>query len=218
MTYQILNEPTYAYHLSFADTVSHELSGIFTRAIYAMPEGLLEEIASEYTSYKAKDVDLFTWIKIYPLPSILSCAEFFLMCIFALLVFERHKAVQTEKARVKEMQALAEQAEQANRGKSEFLANVSHDIRTPMNAIVGNVNLMEQEQDIGDNLRSYIRKIRNSSGHLLNLVHDVLDISRLEANKITLIFEPVNMREQIEMVTDIFSSRLPERRHLLRTG
>lgn len=203
LTYTMLEEPTYDYHISFASNVDRALSGIFTKAIYAMPTGTFENIASEYTSYKAGDTDLFTWFKIYPGTGVAICGIVFLLCLFALLLFERQKVVRIEQKRAAELQTFADQAERANRAKSDFLANVSHDIRTPMNAIVGFANLMEHELDDQKRLQEHIQKIRFSSQHLLSLVNDVLDMSQIEANRITLSEEPICLTEQIQQVEQI---------------
>lgn len=211
LTYTLLEEPTYEYCVAFTPNVSHVLSGIFTKAIYAMPGGMFEDLAAEYTSYRAKDVDFLTWIKIYPLPAILLCTGLFLMCLFAVLLFERQKAVRLEQKRSAELSALAVQAERANRAKSDFLANVSHDIRTPMNAIVGFANLMDGRLDDPAQLHEYIQKIRFSSSHLLSLIDDVLDMSRIEANKITLLPAPISLTDQIRQVEDITRGSAAER-------
>lgn len=203
LTYTLLEEPTYEYRVVFASHLDHALSGIFTKAIYAMPEGTLEDIAAEYTSYKAKDVCLFTWFRIYPLQTVLILATFFLTYLFAVLLFERQKTIRLEKQRADELRELAAQAARANRAKSDFLANVSHDIRTPMNAIVGFSNLMEKETDNAEQVREYIRKIQFSSQHLLSLIDDVLDMSRIEANRVILNPEAVSLSEQIRQIEQI---------------
>lgn len=77
-------------------------------------------------------------------------------------------------------------AEDANKAKSFFLSNVSHDLRTPMNAIVGFAELMSQNAGNPDKLREYTRKIIASSQHMLGLINDTLDMSRIESGKMTL--------------------------------
>ena len=80
-------------------------------------------------------------------------------------------------------------AETANRTKSEFLANMSHELRTPLNAIIGFAEMMEMQVfgDLGnDHYREYIGDIHNSGQHLLNLINDILDVSKVEAGKIEL--------------------------------
>lgn len=88
-----------------------------------------------------------------------------------------------------------QQATAANRAKSEFLSNMSHDIRTPMNAIVGITSLMENEAELSDRMHHFIRKLRTTGQHLLGLVSDVLDMSKIEAAEIRIVSEPVSLAE-----------------------
>lgn len=215
LTYTLLNEPSYDYHITFGENVSHELAGIFTKCIYAMPNGLFEDIAAQYTSYKAEDLDLITRMKIYPFYTAAIITSFFLMCLFAVLVFERQKVVKLEQKKAVELQALAEQAENASRAKSDFLANMSHDIRTPMNAIVGIADLMSHEQGTSEKLHNYIQKIQNSSHHLLELIDDVLDMSKIEAEKIVMHPEQVQLRELLQQVEDIVRAQAAARKQTL---
>ena len=96
-----------------------------------------------------------------------------------------------------------EEARAANRAKSSFLANMSHDIRTPMNVIAGMTRLMENEQDLTDRMRDYIGKIRSASTHLLALMNDVLDMSKIESGGVTLSRAPLNFADQIEQIDAI---------------
>lgn len=204
LTYTILGEPSYDYHLAFTPNISHEFAGIFTKAMYAMPDGLFEEIASSYTSYRAESIDVFTWMKIYPAYTAMIFGIVFLCCLYMVLFNEKRK-------RARALQKEAERADRANMAKSEFLANVSRDIRTPMNAIVGISNLMEQETDISDKLRGYIGKIRLSSQHLLGLITDVLDMSKIEASEVELASEAFVLSEQLSQVDDIICAQTIER-------
>lgn len=215
LTYTMLEEPTYEYCVSFTSDVSHELAGIFTKAIYAMPEGSFESIAAEYTSYKAEDIGLLTWIQIYPLTTVLISAGLFLMIVFAVLLIERQKVVRIEKRRAEEAQVLAVQAEQASRAKSDFLANMSHDIRTPMNAIIGFAELMERAPENREQSAEYIRKIKNSGKHLLSLIDDMLDMSRIEANRLTLTSAPVSLTQQIRQAESMVRADAEKRRQTL---
>lgn len=91
-----------------------------------------------------------------------------------------------------------EAAEEANRAKSDFLSRMSHDIRTPMNAIMGMTTVATMHMDDRDRLVDCLSKITISSQHLLALINDVLDMSKIESGKITLSEEPFNMAELIE--------------------
>lgn len=105
----------------------------------------------------------------------------------------------------------ARSADSANRAKSEFLSNMSHDIRTPMNAIVGISELMENEQGLSDKMHGYIHKIQLTSSHLLALVNDVLDMSKIESGEVELNSEPVSLAEQVGQVDSIIRARTNER-------
>ena len=106
-----------------------------------------------------------------------------------------------------QLEKAVETAEDASRAKSDFLANMSHDIRTPMNAIVGITSLMEHESGKSDKLRGYIDKVQLSSRHLLGLINDILDMSRIESNEVTLNEEKVSLAEQISQVDSIIRSQ-----------
>lgn len=109
-----------------------------------------------------------------------------------------------------ELQAAKDAAEAANQAKSDFLANMSHDIRTPMNAIVGITNLMEHEPGLTDKLHLYIHKVQLSSRHLLGLINDILDMSKIEANEVALSKDSVSLAEQIGQVDSIIRSQTNE--------
>ena len=99
-------------------------------------------------------------------------------------------------------------AEQANRAKSSFLANMSHELRTPMNAILGYSDILE-EDFIEDKLEKYLpdlNKIQNSSKHLLNLISDILDLSKIEAGKMDVHLETFSL---LDFVKDIESTIYP---------
>ena len=102
-------------------------------------------------------------------------------------------------------------AESANKAKTEFLSNMSHDIRTPMNAIVGLTKLMEHDVGDAEQMKIYFRKMENSSQHLLSLINDVLDMSKIEASEVTLNQEPVNLAEQVGEVDSILRPQAKER-------
>ena len=94
-------------------------------------------------------------------------------------------------------------AEQANRSKTEFLANMSHDIRTPMNAIVGITELMQHNLDKPEALNNYILKLRSSSQYLLDLINDILNLSKIETGSMELKTEPMDLGTQMEQVLSI---------------
>jgi signal transduction histidine kinase/CheY-like chemotaxis protein len=97
----------------------------------------------------------------------------------------------------------AEAADEANRAKSNFLSSMSHDIRTPMNAILGFSTMLDHDAENSTAVREYNRKIATSGKHLLGLINDVLDMSKIESGKTTLAHHPFNLEEEISSVEAI---------------
>lgn len=95
------------------------------------------------------------------------------------------------------------EAEQANRAKSEFLSNMSHDIRTPMNTIVGMTAIAASRMDNPSQVQECLRKITLSSKHLLSLVNDVLDMSKIENGRLTIRMDRLSLRETMGTVVNI---------------
>ncbi len=102
-------------------------------------------------------------------------------------------------------------ARYATNAKSQFLANMSHDIRTPMNAIVGISKLMEHETDNPEKLAYYISKLRHSSEYMLGLINDILDMSKIESQDVHLNLAPVKLAEQVGQIESIIRSQSNEK-------
>lgn len=98
-------------------------------------------------------------------------------------------------------------AEDANRAKTAFLSNMSHEIRTPMNAIIGLDNIALNDQTISDTTRDYLEKIGASAEHLLHLINDILDMSRIESGRMTFKNEEFSFSELLKAVNTMFSSQ-----------
>ncbi len=99
-------------------------------------------------------------------------------------------------------------AEYANAAKQDFLSSMSHDIRTPMNAIIGMTSLAMSNTNDPDRVQEYLRKISVSSKHLLGLINDVLDISKIESGKMTLNIEPVSLRDVMDSIVNIIQPQV----------
>ena len=114
-----------------------------------------------------------------------------------------------------EIKAAREEAEQANLAKSEFLSRMSHELRTPMNSILGFAQLLEMGE-LNNGQKNGVAHIMKSGKHLLDLINEVLDISRIEAGRLSLSLEPVQVKTVISEMTDIVMPMANERQlHIL---
>ncbi|MBD2569999.1 PAS domain-containing protein [Anabaena lutea] len=109
------------------------------------------------------------------------------------------------------------QAETANQAKSEFLANMSHEIRTPMNAILGFADLLQSAVTEAP-IAAYVEAITTSSRTLLALINDILDLSKIEAGKLELHYEPIDLRALIQEIIQIFNPTATAKNLILRSN
>ncbi|MEY8522403.1 response regulator [bacterium 1XD8-76] len=109
---------------------------------------------------------------------------------------------------LRDLELAREEALEANKAKSTFLSNMSHDIRTPMNAIVGMTAIATAHIDDREQVQNCLRKITLSGKHLLGLINDVLDMSKIESGKMTLTEERISLREVVEGVVGIVQTQV----------
>ncbi|MBQ9421242.1 MAG: response regulator [Lachnospiraceae bacterium] len=102
-------------------------------------------------------------------------------------------------------------AEQANHAKTAFLSSMSHEIRTPMNAIIGLDNIALNDPETPAKTRGYLEKIGSSAEHLLNLINDILDMSRIESGRMTLKNELFSFQKLLEAINTMFSSQCQDK-------
>ena len=135
--------------------------------------------------------------------TLLSCAS---VLIILTLIFLRYFSI--TRSQLNELEKARQTALEANKAKSDFLANMSHDIRTPMNAIVGMTAIATAHMDDRKQVENCLRKITLSSKHLLGLINDVLDMSKIESGKLTLTTEQISLKEVIEGIVNIMQPQV----------
>jgi PAS domain S-box-containing protein len=120
-----------------------------------------------------------------------------------------------------ELTAARQAAEQASAAKSDFLAKISHEIRTPLNSIVGFSEVMLEERfgPIGnERYRDYLKDIRNSGDHLVSLLNDLLDLSKIEAGRLDLSFADLNLNEVVQSCVALMQPQANRERIIIRTS
>ena len=119
--------------------------------------------------------------------------------------------------RTEEAEAAKDAAEAANKAKSAFLANMSHELRTPLSAVIGYTELLEEEaQDVGEpGMLTDLGKIKSNAKHLLSLINDVLDLSKVEASKMEVFSEPIVVQSFVRDVVDTMDTLVRQKANIL---
>ncbi len=135
--------------------------------------------------------------------SLICCAVLLLLFILIFALYFRMTGSQLD-----ELSRARDEALSATKAKSEFLSNMSHDIRTPMNAIVGMTAIASANLDDRQQLQNCLKKISISSRHLLGLINDILDMSKIESGKMTLNMEQISLREVMDGIVNIVQPQM----------
>jgi signal transduction histidine kinase/FixJ family two-component response regulator len=227
----IIGETPYAYGPAFGVRNDwNTLVAILDRAMAAIPANEHEAIKQKWVKvqyHHATDYSILKWL----LGALALGALFIIQLQF--MVNRRTRQLRTEVVarqhneaellryqnqleelvteRTAAMTAALAQADAANRTKGEFLSNMSHEIRTPMNAIIGYTQLMRRLPELPPQLRTYIETIDSSGEHLLAVINDVLEMSKIEAGRMTVQSVPCELAELIEEVVTMLRVRAHEK-------
>lgn len=115
------------------------------------------------------------------------------------------------KALVRELQSANKQIKEASRMKSQFIANVSHELRTPLNSIIGFTDVLLDDEDITDEQKDYLGTILRNSENLLQLINDILDLSKIEANRMDIVYQKVKIDEVVRRVYKLITPLAKEK-------
>lgn len=198
---------------SFADTkftigvsdnhVNHLVS-VLNKAVISLDSQLVDDITREHTSLGDQPFSLERFFDQYPfvvvLLSICVCIVG-IMCVASILQRNYHNR----------LVEAAKKADAANHAKTDFLARMSHDIRTPINGIMGMLDIAEKNTEDPAKIQECLDKMKVASWHLLQLVNDVLDMSKLESGRINLNQEPINLEKLLKMCVSVIEGQAAER-------
>ena len=221
LIFHIVNQPAFGLSITIRPTTDHALISILNKCLKADQSLELDELVEKYTRYEQPDVTLVQFVRNNP---------WFLIALIAVLLGvgtvivltlrnnRNMRAIAKERieyaSRLKEkntqLEESVKQAQSANIAKTTFLNNMSHDIRTPMNAIIGFTNIALKQQPKPE-VQDCLEKIGDSSEHLLMLINDVLDISRIESGNATYTPSPVDITTVTDAVLGITNGFLINR-------
>ena len=216
LVYEILDTPGPDMHIAFTTGVNHELSGIISKCISQISNEERTQIINKYTTFKPQNMDFITYITYNPQLTLLFFVFILAISLCFLLMYmrlhEKKRLLAQEQAYAVKQEQLAEAAQAANKSKTSFLFNMSHDIRTPMNAIIGFANLAQNAKCSTEQMHSYLSKILVASQHLLSLINDILEMSRIESGKITLEPAPTSWNEMLQELQTIMQEQIESKK------
>lgn len=216
LVYEILDNPGPDVHIAFTTGVNHELSGIISKCISQISNEERTQIINKYTTFQPQNMDFITYIAYNPQMTLLFFVFILAISLGFLLMYmrlhEKKRLLAQEQAYAVKQEQLAEAAQAANKSKTSFLFNMSHDIRTPMNAIIGFANLAQNAKCSTEQMHSYLSKILVASQHLLSLINDILEMSRIESGKITLEPAPTSWSEMLQELQTIMQEQIESKK------
>ena len=219
LSYHVENERIQA----FSERILAE--GTYTRALQYIFDTVMDRSGREETMGYVRVEEIRSRLMEsdrYDPPLYLSAQGFYFQMAYSLVYVGERKAflvsareitdtVRRERGLRRELASALKDARSASQAKTDFLLNMSHDIRTPMNAILGFIGLANRNAEDPERVRDALEKARRSGEHLLNLINDILDMSRIESGKMTLNREIIDVREHISRLEDMFRTPMEEK-------
>ncbi len=196
----------------------HFLLSLLDKSVDSISDARLDAIvAREVDAGWDTDISLWTFLYRNPIYGILGTALILLLLFAVTMLAVRTRNQKRLKKKVElatgelekkteELSHALQAADAANKAKTSFLNNMSHDIRTPMNAIIGYTALTTTHLDNRERAQDYLAKIAQASNHLLSLINDVLDMSRIESGKISIEERPENLADILQGLRNIIQS------------
>ena len=179
--------PTYAFKVAVNNQIPHEICSILNKLYQPINQNEKYDIVSNYIEYSAKNAGIYDWLLMHP--AVFATGVIGLSVILAAFVV-LSSITRRERRFNEELKVVSDAAREANEAKTSFLFNMSHDIRTPMNAILGFAKIAREHTDDKVRLGDSLDKIETSGEQLLNLINDILEMSRIESGRLDIVSTP----------------------------
>ena len=213
LIYHVVDGQAMPLSIGISAYTDHQLISIINACMKADQTSVMEELIENHTHATVAPVTFQRFLANnpwFPVTSAVVTAALILVSLLvvrnnrnmALLVEERKQHADMLETKNRQLQKSMMEAKRANLAKTTFLNHMSHDIRTPMNAIIGYTDIARRK-NTDETVSTYLQRISDSSSHLLSLINDVLDISRIESGKTVCQKEPITLSDLLKTVTHI---------------
>ena len=192
------------FSIGVLNSVNVQLLSILNKSVQSLSDEDIYNVTRTYTTLEEQPFSMTRLAYQYPVIPLLFaiCTAFFILCIILLV-----------KARLlrKQIEAALHKAEEASSAKTEFLSNMSHDIRTPINGIMGMLDIAENNFDDQARVKDSLDKMRGAASHLLSLINDVLDMAKVESGTMQMLDADFDLRALLNSCCDITEGQLADR-------
>ena len=211
-----LNARSFQFRIAVNSEADMALYGLLNRAAHSQNSSDTNKLLSAYVLEAKRDYSLWNYFTDHPIVLIAAISAVMLILV-GFILFQRKNSRRLEasndalEASRGALENALEAANNANAAKTRFLSQMSHDIRTPLNGIIGMTGIAAGNVEDPVRVLDALNKIRHSSDHLLTLINDILDLNRIESGKMTIAHEPTDIRVTIDQCTEVLKGSVINR-------